>query len=228
MLDHAKPLIETHYAARGVTREGFDEERVFAFGYSAGGMMAFKYASYYNNRFAAMVLVCSACGGRQVVGGSTFTNNPILVASPPGMSLMLYVGGADPTVPPGGLTSTGLQPSVAARDALEDSGLTSTEASDFCVNYRSARTSTQAYLDFNHVIDSSFNDDFLNPDTNTTGQPDVGGGTQRSTRTWRGTSGNNPVVKLVYDVVMTHDPTAGDRQLTIDDVWSFFKNHPRP
>lgn len=100
MITHADGLVQNFFTDRGVTRASFDVDRIHLFGYSNGALMAFRMAFKYPDKFASIYAVCGADGGRTYQFGTLQINKPNPLGTKK-ISLTLYVGGADQSVPPG-------------------------------------------------------------------------------------------------------------------------------
>ena len=83
----------------GVSRPAIDVDRRFAFGYSMGGMFAYKLAHQMPDYFAALWVMSGAIGGRSHEGlTGTVTNDP---QGRSAVSLFAHHGELDDVVPPG-------------------------------------------------------------------------------------------------------------------------------
>ena len=70
-------LLKKELRELGINRSPIDPNRRFVFGYSMGGMMAYKLAHELPNRFAALWVMSGAIGGRAHEGTTrTVTNGP--------------------------------------------------------------------------------------------------------------------------------------------------------
>ncbi len=158
-----------------------------------------------------------------------YTNTPNPTSGTKRISLTLYVGGTDTSVPPGADGST--TPLVSTADALDltTAGVTAGATSETNALWvTTAKSAIEAFLTYNNGRFGTFPSSYGSPTSDTSGQTDINGGTQRRTRTWNRTGDDNPQVVLIRDEAMGHTGATGSgRYFFAADVMGFFKSHAR-
>jgi poly(3-hydroxybutyrate) depolymerase len=228
-----------------VPASAFDQDRKYLFGYSAGGMMAYRLVSEMENgSWAAMWVMESSFGGTPHAG---FTQQfPVVEHAPPigpfAISLFAHHGGADDLVPAGGFTQrSGTNPSLFAERALSgkmkpDEGdnndpvragrLQDADANDLAPAFRTLAGAFHAFKEAN----------FLTGQEAFRNGPDIHGGFTSVLQSSPPTpllqlNQVNPVVARYLDPLLEHTgywEEAGNlHYFTAPVVWSFFKAHPR-
>jgi predicted esterase len=213
----------------GVSRRAIDADRRFLFGYSMGGMMAYKLAHEIPDYFAALWVLAGAYGGRSHEGlTGTVTNDPQGSSS---VSLFAHHGELDDVVPPGPQQDkSGREQGTHLPDLY---ALTGMPAADIPLRKSSMRhlaAAIEAYKLHNDCEATAYFDP-LGIDGSTTTAPDVNGtATSLKFVFRRADNAPNPEVIVYRDPLMDHvNLTAAglNRYVTAADVWSFFKSHPR-
>lgn len=216
----------------GVSRPAIDRDRRFVFGYSMGGMMAYKLAHDLPDTFGALWVAAGAYGGRSFEGFSpTVTNDPQGRHS---VSLFAHHGEMDTVVPPGPRndpsgrvqpeTEIDFGPPFGTLDVFNETGITDPAVADSYNNsYRTLAAAVEEYRRYNDC-EKGFVAAESGPN-----QPDVAGGTNSETYVFRQDGGAiNPEVTVYRDGEMSHTGfTAAGQYKDTSDVWSFFKDHPR-
>ena len=219
MIDTVEELLQRELRTLGIEGPAIDPDRRFLFGYSAGGMMAYRLANRMPNHWAALWVQSAAYGGRAADGiTARVTNQP---TGRHAVSLFAHHGEADVVVPPGPFNDpVGLVPSEFATDVYEAVGLTTPEAEEYTTSYRHLAAAVKAYRLHNNCKEDPFE--------SLTTEPDVGGGSASRKATWRQAGDPpNPEVVAYRDPDMDHTNFVPNRYFDIDDVWDFFKTHPR-
>ncbi len=214
-----KGWLDTRLTALGSARASIDTSRQFLFGYSAGGMMAYKLAAEQGDTWAAMWVQSASFGGRVCSGYTALVENSPAGTSP--VALFVHHGDDDLTVLPGTLGAVSQENvSTTAVSALDLQGLTSPDKEDFAKPDRSLAGATDAFKTLNSLQTSPYSD--------TTNNPDRDGGNTSRRREWRNAaSDDHPVVVLYRDPEMNHTnfTSAGvNRYFDETDVWAWFKS----
>ena len=214
----------------GITRPAIDPDRIFVFGYSAGGMMAYKLAHEIPDYFGALWVMAGAYGGRAHEGLTpTVTNDPQGHSS---VSLFAHHGEDDTVVPPGDRQNpsgrdqpdTEFEISGSVFDVYALAGIPSLEVSNHNNSYR---TLAAAIEEFRHYNDCEPEAVAAESGPN---QPDVNGGTDARQYVFRQASGAlNPEVTVYRDGQMKHGgySEVANKYVTVERVWNWFKDHPR-
>lgn len=218
-LEAVEKMMRDELALLGRTGRAFDVDRRFLFGYSAGGMMAYKLASAMPDQWAALWAMSSAYGGRTYAGlTQTITNPP---RGSHAISLFAHHGEEDHTVPPGPLNDpSGLVVSEDAVTALTALGVVPAE--DYAPSFRHLVAAAQTYRTYNNCRATAYQ--VLQNQIDVTG-------TLKSTKVVHRRDDNaaNPEVIVYRDENMEHTgfTLSDDRYFHARDVWDFFKAHPR-
>jgi predicted esterase len=222
-------MLQARLETLGVKRRAIDADRRFLFGYSMGGMMAYKLAHAIPGAFAALWVMAGAIGGRSREGYTdTVTNTPSGSSS---VSLVHHHGDLDDVVPPGPRNDrSGREVSTHVPDLYALTGMPAAEIPLRKTSFRHLGTAIAAYKLHNNCEDAAYFD-ASDPDASTTSAPDVTGGATSLKLVFR-QAGNavNPEVIVYRDPTLGHTglTTAGpNRYVTAADVWAFFKQHPR-
>jgi poly(3-hydroxybutyrate) depolymerase len=219
MLDAIETMLQRELRALGSARRPIDADRRFLFGYSMGGMMAYRLASEIPNTWAALWVMAAAFGGRSHDGLTpTVSHSP---RGHSGVSLFAHHGELDELVPPGPVNDpSGLALSITLRDAYDATGVTSPDAEVYASSLRHLQAAAVTYRTYNNCR--------ANPYDVQTNLADVGGGLTSTQTTYR-QEGNpaNPEVVIYRDPLMEHTNFVANRYFTAADVWEFFKTHPR-
>jgi poly(3-hydroxybutyrate) depolymerase len=214
-------LLRAELEAARIRRAPIDVHRRYAFGYSQGGMMAYKLAHDRPDVLAALWVMSAAFGGRNHEGLTpTITNDPQGSST---LSLFAHHGDPDAVVPPGPHNDPeGRQPSVFAHALYVAAGMTAADADVQVGSFRNLAAAIQEFRLYNDCEPTAF--------SSSTTEPDIGGGNGSLTYVFR-RSGNpvNPEVIVYRDPVMQHTgfTASPSRYFTEADVWAFFKDHPR-
>jgi poly(3-hydroxybutyrate) depolymerase len=219
MLDAVETMLETELRALGIARRAIDRDRRFLFGYSMGGMMAYRLASAMPNHWGALWVMAGAFGGRSHDGLTATVTNPPRGRS--SVSLFAHHGELDVTVPPGPINDpSGLALSTTSRDEYASAGVVSPDAERYALSLRHLQAAVVTYHTYNNCRAVPYDVQ--------TGLADVGGGNGSSQYTYR-QEGNppNPEVIVYRDPLMEHTNFVANRYFTVTDVWAFFKAHPR-
>ena len=231
-MDAAEEMLGSKLQEVGVSRPAIDRDRRFVFGYSMGGMMAYKLAHDLPDTFGALWVAAGAYGGRSFEGlGTTVTNDPQGRHS---VSLFAHHGESDTVVPPGPRKepSGRVQPEteidfpapVGTVDVFDATGIPDPAvAADYNNSFRTLAAVVDEFRRYNDC-----DDDFVSAESGP-GNPDINGGTDSLQFVFRQAGGAiNPEVTVYRDEHLGHTGYVGVNQYkTTGDVWSFFKDHPR-
>jgi poly(3-hydroxybutyrate) depolymerase len=203
----------------GSTRRAIDRDRRFLFGYSMGGMMAYRLASEMPNSWAALWVMAAAFGGRSHDGLTPTVTHPPRGHS--SISLFAHHGDLDTLVPPGPYNDpSGLALSTFLRDAYVATGVASPDAERYASALRHLAAAVQTYRTYNNCRRVAYDAQ--------TALADVGGGMTSAQYTFRQDGDPpNPEVIVYRDPLMEHTNFIANRYFTAGDVWAFFKVHPR-
>jgi poly(3-hydroxybutyrate) depolymerase len=224
-------MLQSKLDQLGITRPPIDPDRRFVFGYSAGGMMAYKLAHETPEYLAAMWVMAGAYGGRSHEGlTTTVTNDPQGRSS---LSLFAHHGESDTVVPPGPQNNptgrvqpaTVLPPPLPPIDLYVAAGI---PVADVPVQNGSFRHLAAAIEEFRR-----YNDCETVPVASESGpgRPDINGGVNSRQYVFRQPSGAvNPEVTVYRDDLLAHTnyfDVGKTRYFSVADVWRWFKDHPR-
>jgi len=215
-------LLQRELQEIGLNKAPIDVDRRFLFGYSMGGMMAYKLAHELPDQFAALWVMSSAIGGRAHDGRTpTVTND---AQGTHKLSLFAHHGDQDVVVPPGpGLDPTGTQINSIAHALYQAAGMPTTNADDYVGSVRNLNAAIEIYKLHNDCEPTAF--------SSSTTEADIGGGTGSQQYVFRQAGGApNPEVIVYRDPVLEHTgltATGAPRYFDQADVWEFFKSHPR-
>jgi len=205
----------------GIAHAPIDADRRYLFGYSMGGMMAYKLAHERPNHFAALWALSAAYGGRAHEGLTpTITNDP---QGSFGLSLFAHHGEADTVVPPGPRNDqTGRTTSTFNRALYVATGLQAADADDYAGSFRTLHAAVEEFKLYNDCEPVAA--------SQSTVEPDIGGGNGALRFLFQRT-GNpaNPEVVVYRDPAMAHTgfTASPNRYFDAADVWDWFKLHPR-
>jgi poly(3-hydroxybutyrate) depolymerase len=209
----------------GVTRPPIDADRRFIFGYSAGGMMAYRLARKVPDTFAALWVMSGAIGGRaHELLTSTITNFPQGSSS---ASLFAHHGELDVIVPPGPIGDvTGREYPMPAIDLYAATGMPIGDRPVYKGTVRHLAAAVEAYR--------AYNDCERNP-TVTLNNVNINGNLTSKRYEFRQASGaSNPEVIAYVDPDLDHTnypkepvPAGQVRYFGVREIWDFFKGHPR-
>jgi hypothetical protein len=205
-------------AAIGSPRRAIDPDRKFLFGYSNGGMMAYKLASADPN-WRALWVQSASHGGKLANGFTSMVNN--LPAGTGPVSLFAHHGDDDDSVRPGPIgQSTGATPSITVRDALLDNGVDLAWANDLTRADRTLQGAADAFIAHNGLVSTAW--------SYTTNNPDVFNNNLSARAEFRNAAGDpSPSVTVYRDPSMTHTnftAPANNRYFDATDVWDWFKS----
>jgi len=205
--------LDDRLAEIGSARRSIDPDRRFLFGYSNGGMMAYRLAADVPNYFRAMWVYAASYGGKALDGFTSLVEN-VPGSSDDPISVFHLHGGSDATVDPGiDQDYTGLTVSPQAEQTLLDEKV---DAQDAPAHARSDRSLSGAMLAYrNH------NGTALNPYFETNTAASVNGQNDSTRREWRNAAGDP-----FPSVVLYRDPTLGHTGLdyvTAAQIWNWFK-----
>jgi len=213
----------------GVRRRAIDPDRRFVFGYSMGGMLAYRLAHEVPDLVAALWVMSGAIGGRSHEGlTGTVTNDP---QGRSALSLFAHHGDLDDVVPPGlRQDSSGRQQSTFSPDLYVVTGMPPADIPVRKASLRHLAAAIEIFKLHNDCEPTAY----FNPagtDGSTTTAADIGGLNTSAKYVFR-RAGNpaNPEVIVYRDPLMGHTnfTSAGpNRYFTAADVWDFFKGHPR-
>ena len=225
MIAEAERMLNREMRQLGIPGPAIDPNRRFLFGYSAGGMMAYRLVNKMPDNWAALWVQSSAHGGRSYDGlTARVTNRP---RGRHGVSLFAHHGELDTVVPPGPQGDpVGLAVSEVSADLNEIAGLTTAEARQYATSYRHLAAAVRDYRTHNNCDPEPF--EYLSPPT--TGTVGIAGPDMASRATWRQDGDTpNPEVVVHRDPDMDHTNFHDDDNayFTAEDVWTFFKDHPR-
>ena len=214
-------MLRSALARAGIRRDPIDRDRRFLFGYSMGGMMAYRMVHEVPDVFAALWVVSSAIGGRANEGLTrTVTNDPRGTTS---VSLFAHHGDNDLIVPPGPVGDpTGRAQSLVSVLLHSATGVPAADAAIHADSVRHLEAAVVGYISHNDCEPAPFS-------TSST-EPDLAGGTTSERRVFRQASGSsNPEVVVYRDPAMDHEgfTSSANRYFRPADVWDFFKAHPR-
>lgn len=221
MIRRVEELLRAELTAAGIKHRPIDADRRFLFGYSMGGMMAYKLAHEMPDHFAAIWALSGAYGGRSHDGLTpTVTNDPQGTLS---LSLFAHHGELDTTVPPGGRNDpTGLTVSTTSQSIYALGGLPAADAAAYATSVRPLAAAIAEFKLYNDCAPTAF--------SSATTEPDLNGTNTSETYVFRRSGGAaNPEVIVYRDPTMGHTGLTGSANRYFDesDVWAFFKAHPR-
>lgn len=205
----------------GIAHAPIAADRRFLFGYSMGGMMAYKLAHELPDHFAALWAMSAAYGGRSHEGlMPTVTNDPQGSFS---LSLFAHHGEADIVVPPGPRNDqTGRATSSFNHAVYVAAGLQAADADDYVGSFRTLHAAVEEFKLYNDCDPTAA--------TSSTTEPDIGGGNSALKFVFQ-RPGNpaNPEVTVYRDPVMAHTgfTSSPNRYFDAAAVWDWFKLHPR-
>lgn len=222
-------MLQARLDELGVRRPAIDADRRFLFGYSMGGMMAYRLAHAVPDYFAALWVMSGAIGGRSSEGYTdTVTNTP---AGSSSLSLFHHHGERDDVVPPGPRDdSSGREVGTHMPDLYAITGMPAAEIPRRKTSLRHLGAAIAAYKLHNNCEDTAYVS-VGDPDASDPTAADVAGGNTSVKLVFR-QAGNadNPEVVVYRDPEMEHTgfTSAGpNRYFTAADAWAFFKRHPR-
>lgn len=223
MIAEVERMLTRELRELGIPGPAIDPDRRFLFGYSAGGMMAYRLVNKMPDYWAALWVQSSAYGGRSYDGLTERVTN--LPRGRSGVSLFAHHGELDTVVPPGPQGDpVGLTLSEIGTALNEAAGLTAAEAQQYTTSYRHLAAAVRAFRLHNNCSPQPF--EYLSPPT--TGAVGVAGPETASRATWRQDGDPpNPEVIVHRDPDMDHTNFQDDAYFTTADVWEFFKAHPR-
>lgn len=221
MIRTVEEMLRTELEAVGIKHPPIDAERRFLFGYSMGGMMAYKLAHEMPDHFAAIWALSAAYGGRAHDGLTpTVTNDPQGSLS---LSLFAHHGELDDTVPPGARNDpTGLTVSATSQNLYALGGLPAGDAAAHATSVRPLAAAIAEFKLYNDCAPTAF--------SSSTTEADLNGTNTAETYVFRRSGGGaNPEVVVYRDPTMGHTGLTGSANRYFDegDVWDFFKAHPR-
>lgn len=206
----------------GVNRPAIDRDRCFVFGYSMGGMMAYKLAHEVADYFAALWVMSGAYGGRSHEGlTSTVLNNPRGSSS---VSLFAHHGDVDTVVPPGARTVASGRVQPTDPDFYAAFGVPGAAALDYKPSFRTLAAAVDTFTLYNNCEQQPF--EINRPPAD--GAADINGTDEGVKVAFRQPGGAvNPEVIVHRDPHMGHTDFLANRYYQAGDVWDFFKEHPR-
>jgi poly(3-hydroxybutyrate) depolymerase len=219
MIGAVERMLQNKLDELGIHGRAIDVDRRFLFGYSMGGMMAYRLVHEMPNHWGALWAMSGAYGGRgHDLRTSTVTHPPSGSAS---VSLFAHHGEMDPVVPPGPFDDpSGREVSQSSHDLYAATGLSMMEADDYASSVRNFAAAVLAYRTHNNCATTAY--------SHSTAEPDVGGGITSQKAVWRqDTNPANPEVVAYLDPTMDHTNFVPNRYFFAADVWDFFKAHPR-
>ena len=228
-VDAVEEMLRRKLGELGVTRPPIDANRRFVFGYSMGGMMAYKLAHEIGDHCAALWVMAGAIGGRSHEGlTGTITNDPTGRSA---VSLFAHHGELDVVVPPGPRQDTsGRVQSTFVPDLYAVTGMPAAEIPVRKTSLRHLAAAIEIFKVHNDCEPTAYFNP-LGTDGSTTSADDVAGAATSVKFVFRRT-GNpvNPEVIVYRDPTMEHGNfTSAGANCYFDagDVWNFFKAHPR-
>ena len=209
-----KGWLDDQLTALGSSRKSIDPGRRFLFGYSNGGMMAYKLAASMGDTWAAMWVQSGSFGGKSESGITSLVENTPAGTDP--VALFVHHGDLDENVLPGTLGAVSeLNVSTSGVARLNSQGILPPYDENYTRADRSCAGATAVFKTLNGLQSA--------PYTDTTNNPDLAGGNTSRRREWRNTGGDPyPVV----DPAMTHTnfTSSANRYFDADDVWAWFKS----
>ena len=212
----------------GVSRPAIDVDRRFVFGYSMGGMMAYKLVHEIPDYFAALWVMAGAIGGRSHEGlTGTVTNDPQGSSS---VSLFAHHGEQDTVVPPGPQQDPSGRIQGTVPDLYALSGMPAADIPIRKASLRHLSAAIELFKLYNDCEPTAYFNP-LGTDGSTTTAPDVSGGNMSLKFVFRRADlAPNPEVIVYRDPEMNHTNFTDnftDAVRNAAEVWSFFKSHPR-
>ena len=206
--------LDDRLTAMGSARRSIDPDRRFLFGYSNGGMMAYRLAADVPDYFRAMWVYATSYGGKALHGHTPLVENVPPVSAGP-ISVFHVHGGADQTVDPGpDGDTTALTVSQAAEAVMNAQGVN--PPGSFARSDRSLSGAMLAYRTHNGLAAVPYRD--------LTGLPSVGPVDNSFRREWRNTAGDPfPSVVLYRDPALEHIGLATASYVSEVLVWDWFK-----
>ncbi|HUL05337.1 MAG TPA: alpha/beta hydrolase-fold protein [Candidatus Acidoferrum sp.] len=214
-------MLRAELAQVGIAHGPIDADRRFLFGYSMGGMMAYKLAHELPDHFAALWAMSGAYGGRSHEGLTpTITNDP---EGSFGLSLFAHHGEADVVVPPGPRNDqTGRTTSAFNRALYIAAGLQPADADAYAGSFRTLHAAVEEF--------KLYNDCEPGAASSSTVEADIGGGNGALKFVFqRRGNPSNPEVVVYRDPAMAHTgfTASPNRYFDAADVWDWFKLHPQ-
>jgi poly(3-hydroxybutyrate) depolymerase len=230
-INAVEQMLQRKLRQLGITRPAIDPDRRFVFGYSAGGMMAYKLAHEIPDYFGALWVMAGAYGGRAHEGLTrTVTNDPQGSSS---VSLFAHHGEDDTVVPPGDRQdpSGRVQPNTEFEvtpaitfDIYDEAGIPSAVVPDHNNSYRTLAAAIEEFRRYNDCEPEAV------AGISGPGQEDINGTTNARQYVFRQESGDvNPEVTVYRDEEMKHGnySSATNQYVDIARIWNWFKDHPR-
>jgi poly(3-hydroxybutyrate) depolymerase len=227
-VDAVEEMVQRKLDELGVKRRAIDPDRRFVFGYSMGGMLAYRLAHELPNQFAALWVMSGAIGGRSHEG---LTGTVMNVPQGGPVSLFAHHGELDDVVPPGPQEdASGRVQGTHVPDLYAVSGMPAADIAIRKTSFRHLAAAIETFKLHNDCEETAYFN-LLGTDGSTTTAADVGG-TSTSLQYIFRRIGNpaNPEVIVYRDPLMEHAnfTSAGqNRYFKAVDVWNFFKGHPR-
>ena len=215
----------------GITRPPIDADRRFVFGYSQGGMMAYKLANEIPDYFGALWVMSGAYGGRSHEGlTATVINTPQGSHS---VSLYAHHGEDDTIVPPGSRNdptgrvqpATTLPPPFPAIDLYNAAGIPLPEVPIHNASFRTLAAAIEEFKLYNDCMTTK-----VPPPVSDLTAPDINGTTDAVKYVFHQTSGAvNPEVTVYRDPYLAHlnYSSAANQYVSVTTIWDWFKDHPR-
>jgi poly(3-hydroxybutyrate) depolymerase len=228
-IDAVEEMLQRKLDEIGVKRRAIDVDRRFVFGYSMGGMLAYKLAHEVPNYYSALWVMSGTIGGRSHEGlTGTVTNDPQGTSA---ISLFAHHGEADDVVPPGPREDrTGREQGTHVPDLYDVTGMPAADIAIRKASLQHLAAAVELYKIHNDCEPTAYFNG-AGTDGSSTAAEDIGG-TATSVKYVFRRSGNpsNPEVIVYRDPTLGHtnftDP-ASNRYFDATDVWEFFKQHPR-
>lgn len=221
MIGSVEDMLRAELDEIGIKQPPIDAHRRFLFGYSMGGMLAYRLAHDMPDYFAAIWAMSAAYGGRSHDGLTpTVTNDPQGSTS---LSLFAHHGENDDTVPPGPRNDpSGLTLSPTSQALYTLGGLPAADVGAHATSVRPLAAAIAEFKLYDDCAPAAF--------SSSTTEADLNGTNTSETYVFRQAGGGaNPEVIVYRDPTMGHIGFTGSANRYFDqtDVWDFFKAHPR-
>lgn len=215
----AETMLQAELDRLGIVLPAVDEDRRFAFGYSMGGMMAYRLAHEVPDLLAALWVMAGTIGGRAHDG---LTDLVVNAPTGRGVSLFVHHGGSDIVVPPGGGIGGSPDPILSVASLARYAALPAADAAAYATSVLPVEEAVRIVVE---------HDGLPSTPVLTVLAASLGPLPASSHRIYTaGALGDNPTVSVYRDPSMAHTgfATSSNRYFLPADVWDFFRRHPRP